>query len=113
LTDGSESIRVSFDLRNSGSRDGAEVAQVYLGLPASTGEPPRRLVGWAKVELGPGKTQRVTMSIDPKSASHPLAFWNIDLDNWDIANGVYTVYVGDSSQDIRLTGTLQIRRKEG
>ncbi|MGD1103910.1 MAG: glycoside hydrolase family 3 C-terminal domain-containing protein [Terriglobia bacterium] len=113
LTDGSESIRVSFDLRNSGSRDGAEVAQVYLGLPASTGEPPRRLVGWAKVELGSGKTQRVTVSIDPKSASHPLSFWNVDLDNWDIADGVYTVYVGDSSQDIRLTSTLEIRRKEG
>ena len=113
LTDGSEGIRVSFDLRNSGSRDGAEVAQVYLGLPASTGEPPRRLVGWTKVELGPGKTQRVTVTIDPKSASHPLSFWNLDLDNWDIANGVYTVYVGDSSQDIRLTGTLQIPRKEG
>jgi beta-glucosidase len=113
LTDGSASVRVSFDLRNSGSRDGAEVAQVYLGLPASTGEPPRRLVGWAKVELEPGKTQRVTVSLDPKSASHPLSFWNIDLDNWDISDGVYTVYVGDSSQDIRLTSTLQIRRKEG
>ncbi len=78
-------------------------------FPASAGEPPRRLVGWAKVELGPGKTQRVTVRIDPKSASHPLSLWNVDLDNWDIANGVYTVYVGDSSQDIRLTGTLQIR----
>jgi len=113
LTDGSESIRVSFDLRNIGSRDGAEVAQVYLGLPASTGEPPRRLVGWAKVELAPGKTQRVTMSFDPKSASHPLSFWKVDMDNWDIANGVYAVYVGDSSEDIRLTGTFLIRRKEG
>jgi beta-glucosidase len=112
-TDGTGSIQVSFDLKNSGSRDGAEVAQVYLGFPASTGEPPRRLVGWAKVELEPGKTQRVTVSLDPKSASHALSFWNVDLDNWDVADGVYTVYVGDSSQDIRLTGTVQIRRKEG
>jgi beta-glucosidase len=52
------------------------------------------------------------VSLDPKSASHPLSFWNVDLDNWDIADGVYTVSVGDSSQDIRLTGSLQIRRKE-
>jgi len=113
LADGSQSIQVSFDLRNTGARDGAEVAEVYLGFPASAGEPPKRLVGWAKVELAPGKTERVTVNLDPKSASHPLSFWNVDVDHWDIANGVYTVYVGDSSADIRLTGTLHIRHKEG
>jgi beta-glucosidase len=113
LTDGSRSVRVSFDLRNSGSRDGAEIAQVYLGFPASAGEPPKRLVGWAKVQLAPGKTERVTVNLDPNSPSHPFSFWNVDVDHWDIANGVYTVYIGDSSKDIRLTGTLQIRRKEG
>jgi beta-glucosidase len=109
LPDGSRSVRVSFDLRNSGSRDGAEIAQVYLGFPVSAGEPPKRLVGWAKVQLAPGKTERVTVNLDPNSPSHPFSFWNVDVDRWDIANGVYTVYVGDSSEDIRLTGTLQIR----
>jgi len=113
LTDGSRSIGVSFALRNSGSRDGAEIAQVYLGFPVNAGEPPRRLVGWAKVQLAPGKTERVTVNLDPNSPSHPFSFWNVDVDHWDIANGVYTVYVGDSSEDIRLTGTLQIQRQGG
>jgi beta-glucosidase len=113
LTDGSRSIRVSFDMKNSGSRDGAEIAQVYLGFPVSAGEPPKRLVGWAKVQLAPGTTERVTVTLDPNSPSHPFSFWNVDVDRWDTADGVYTVYVGDSSEDIRLTGTLQIRRKEG
>ena len=113
LTDGSRSIQVSFDLSNRGSREGAEIAQVYLGFPASTGEPPKRLVGWAKVKLAPGKTSRVTVGLDPNSASHLLSFWNVDVDHWDIADGVYMVYVGDSSEDIRLTGTLQIRHREG
>ncbi len=109
LTDGSQSIQVSFDLKNDGARDGAEVAQVYLGFPAVVGEPPKRLVGWAKLDLPPGKTRRVTVTIDPKSVAHPLSFWNFSVDHWDIANGVYTVYVGDSSADIHLTGTIEVR----
>src|SRR6266702_6053922 len=48
-SDGTRPIRVNFTITNTGARAGAEIAQVYLGLPASTGEPPRRLVGWAKV----------------------------------------------------------------
>ena len=110
-TDGSQNVRVSFDVRNSGSRDGAEIAQVYLGFPASVGEPPKRLVGWAKVELAPGKSERVTVNLNPDSPAHPLSFWNVGADHWDIANGIYTVYVGDASQDIRLTGTLLIGRR--
>ena len=49
-TGGTGAIQVSFKLTNSGTRAGAEVTQVYLGLPANTGEPPKRLVGWAKIE---------------------------------------------------------------
>src|SRR5207248_9750797 len=49
-SDGSGPIQVSFTVTNTGSQVGAEIAQVYLGLPPSTGEPPKRLVGWAKVE---------------------------------------------------------------
>ena len=112
MTDGNATIQVSFDLRNTGPRKGAEVAQVYLGFPASVGEPPKRLVGWAKVNLAPGETQRVIVNIDPHAASHPLSFWNVDVDHWDIANGVYTVYVGDSSADTPLVGTLHIRHRE-
>jgi len=107
-TDGTKEIRVSFDLRNIGSNVGAEVAQVYLGFPASIAEPPKRLVGWAKVQLAAGQIQRVTVAVDPRAASHPLSFWNVSTDAWDIANGDYTVYVGNSSEDIRLVGPLHV-----
>ncbi len=95
---------MNFDLKNAGSRSGAEVAQIHVGLPASTDEPPRRLVGWAKVDLAVGQARRVTVTINPHSASHPLSFWNVHTNDWDIADGDYKVYVGDSSQDIYPTG---------
>ena len=79
------------------------MAQVYLGLPALTGEPPKRLVGWTKLYLEPGKSQDVTVPI-PRDR---LAYWNVTANNWAIAPGEYTVYVGSSSRDVRLKGTLQ------
>ena len=97
---------------NTGSRVGAEVAQIYLGLPASTGEPPKRLVGWAKVELEPGETREVTVTLDPKATSHLLSYWNVKTNGWEIASGDYQVYVGASSRDIRLTGTLRVHQAE-
>jgi len=105
---GTRAVRVRFTVTNTGSRTGAEVAQVYLGLPASTGEPPKRLVGWAKVELEPGKAKEVSVTLDPNAASHPLSYWNVATNGWEMANGDYQVYVGASSRDIRLTGTLHV-----
>jgi len=110
--DGNKEVQVSFDLRNTGSKAGAEVAQVYLGFPPNISEPPKRLVGWAKVQLAPGQTQRVRVAVDPRAVSHPLSFWNASTDKWDIASGDYTVYVGGSSEEIRLTAPLHIRHSE-
>jgi beta-glucosidase len=93
-TDGTRAIQMSFKVTNTGSRAGAEVAQVYLGLPASTGEPPKRLVGWAKVEPEPGETRGVSVTVDPNASSHPLSYWNVTTNGWEIASGDYTVYVG-------------------
>ncbi|HUH61931.1 MAG TPA: glycoside hydrolase family 3 C-terminal domain-containing protein [Terracidiphilus sp.] len=87
---------VNFDLQNTGSIAGAEVPQVYLALPASTGEP-RRLVGWAKVRLRPGAKQRVTISVDASDSSHPLSIWNKAKSSWVNSAGEYVVYVGVSS----------------
>ncbi len=108
-TDGTVDFEVSFDIRNTGTRTGAEVAEVYLGLPARTDEPPKRLVGWARVELAPDKVRRVTVTLNPRSASHPLSFWNATAHKWDTADGQYKVYVGDSSQDTYLTDTFVVR----
>ena len=111
-TDDTRPIQVKFALANTGTRAGAEIAQVYLGLPASTGEPPKRLVGWSKVELEPGETRQVNATVDPNSVSRPLSYWNVAVNGWEIASGEYQVYVGASSRDIRLAGTVHISRTE-
>ncbi len=111
-TDGTRPIRVSFTIRNTGAWAGAEIAQVYLGLPASTGEPPKRLVGWAKVELKPGESREVSVPLDPNASSRPLSYWNVTTNGWEIASGDYQVYVGASSRHIRLTGHLRIHASD-
>ena len=107
-SDGTRAVQVRFTVTNTGARAGAEIAQVYLGLPASTGEPPKRLVGWAKVEVEPGETREVSVTLDPNATSRPLSYWNVTTSGWQRAGGDYTVYVGASSRDIHLTGTLHI-----
>ena len=111
-TDGTRPIQVNFTLSNTGTRAGAEVAQIYLGLPASTGEPPRRLVDWARLQLEPGETREVSVTLDPTATSHPLSYWDVTMNGWEIASGDYQVYVGASSRDIRLTGTLRVHQAE-
>jgi beta-glucosidase len=95
---------VSFNLKNTSARAGAEVAQVYLGLPASAGEPPKRLVGWKKVKLGPGETQEVTVSIEPRS----LAIFDDARNVWEIVPGEYRVFVGGSSRETPLAQSFRI-----
>ncbi|MHB8595669.1 MAG: beta-glucosidase [Ktedonobacteraceae bacterium] len=111
-TDGTRNVQVSFTVTNTGGCMGAEVTQVYLGLPESTSEPPRRLVGWAKVELAPGETGEITVTLDPNATSHPLSYWNVNTHGWETASGDYNVYVGASSRDIRLTDTLRVHHAE-
>jgi beta-glucosidase len=95
---------------NTGRVAGAEVAQVYLGLPASTREPPRRLVGWRKLFLQPGTSQRVTIQVNRNDSSHPLSWWDAGSNGWRVTPGEYNVYVGNSSarEDLTLTGALRV-----
>jgi beta-glucosidase len=79
---------------------------VYLGLPAAVGEPPKRLVGFQKVFLQPGASQTVTINIDPNASNHPLSTWDKDAQQWTIASGAYTVYVGNSSRSVATAGTI-------
>jgi beta-glucosidase len=110
LTATNPNFQVTFDLTNAGSVAGAEVAQVYLALPASTNEPPKRLVGWQKVPLTPGQRQSVTVEVDENDSSHPLSYWDTDSNSWLTAPGTYTVYVGNSSaaSSLQVAGTFQI-----
>ena len=101
-------FQVNVAVANTGSVAGADVAQVYLGLPASTGEPPKRLVGWQKVTLQPGATQQVNIEVDENDSSHPMSYWDVTSGSWLTAPGDYPVYVGDSSANLTLAGTIQV-----
>jgi beta-glucosidase len=110
LTGSNPNFQVTFNLTNTGSVSGAEVEQVYLALPASTNEPPKRLVGWQKVPLTAGQQQSVTVEVDKNDSSHPLSYWDTNSNSWLTAPGTYTVYVGNSSapSSLQIVGTFQI-----
>jgi beta-glucosidase len=100
-----KSIRLSFRLANTGARAGAEIAEVYAVLPASAGEPPKRLVGWSKVTLNRGESKEVTIEIDPWY----LSVFNVDRDAWHLLPGDYTFLVGASSRDLALKGSINLK----
>jgi beta-glucosidase len=93
---------VTATLTNTGSRAGAEVAQLYVGDPASTGEPPLQLKGFTRVTLQPGASTTVSFPV----TLHDLAFWNNN--GWTTALGSYRIAVGDTSANPQLSGTLTV-----
>jgi len=107
ISGGNSSFQVTFDLQNTGSRSGAEVTQVYLGLPTSTNEA-KRLVGWKKVLLIPSQQQSVTIEVSAGDSSHPLSYWDVNTNAWVVTPGTYTVYLGNSSRNLSVAGTFQI-----
>jgi beta-glucosidase len=98
-------VTVTATLANTGSVAGAEVVQVYLGVPAE-GQPPKRLVGFQKVFLEPGESQPVTIIIDPAATNHPFAVWDYCTRAFKPVAGDYTVYVGTSADDTPHTATV-------
>ncbi|WP_407918089.1 glycoside hydrolase family 3 C-terminal domain-containing protein, partial [Kitasatospora sp. NE20-6] len=99
--DASGSVAVGFDVTNTGTRAGSEVAQVYVGQPAASGEPPKNLRGFQKIALDPGQTRHVSLTLDARS----FQYWS---GSWTTAAGTHTVSVGSSSRDIRLTGQTTV-----
>ena len=100
-------ITVSFRLRNRSNRAGAEVAQAYIGrLPTRfVATPPRQLAGFAKVQLDARQRRRVTITIPRRS----LSYWDTGAQHWVTPAGRLPVYVGSSSEDTALAGTITVR----
>jgi beta-glucosidase len=90
---------------NTGSRAGADVAQLYVADPAATGEPAEQLKGFQRVTLAPGRTRRVTFVLD-RSA---FAWWNPRTSGWTVSPGDYGIMVGDSSASLPLTTRVPVR----
>jgi beta-glucosidase len=101
--DGSD---VTLTVKNTGSRAGAEIAQVYATLPADSGEKYQRLVAFDRIPLAPGESKTVTMKIDPTL----LSIFDEAKDGWDLLPGEYKVAAGPSSSETPLTTTLNIAK---
>lgn len=89
---------VSVIVTNNGTTDGAEVAQLYLGLPDSAPTtPPKQLRGFDKVDLGAGQSAQASFELTRRD----LSYWDVALQKWVVPRGEFKVYVGSSSRDIR------------
>ncbi|MGH3169431.1 MAG: glycoside hydrolase family 3 C-terminal domain-containing protein, partial [Trebonia sp.] len=108
---GTGDVRVSATVTNTGSRTGADVAQLYVGDPAATGEPPRQLEGFDKVTLAPGRSARVSFTVTPAQ----LSWWSDSANGWTQTPGAYQVYVGDSSAlaNLPLRGSFDVTATPG
>ncbi len=101
-----QDVTVSFDVSNTGSRDGMEVGEVYVGEPhAKVPRPVKELKGFSKVDLKPGETKHVSVTLNPRA----FEYWDEAGKQWKADPGEFDILVGPSSADIALTAkaTLQ------
>lgn len=98
-------VTVGFDVKNTGERAGAEVAQVYVSdAPARVPQPERQLKGFERVELAPGESRHVSVRLDARA----FAWYDTEKKSWVIDPGKYGVAVGDSVEDLKLNGSVEL-----
>jgi beta-glucosidase len=98
-------VTVTFDVTNTGSVEGAEVAQLYVSDPSAKAKrPERELKGFEKVRLDPGETKHVTLTLDARAFS----YWDEANKKWTIDSGKFVIRVGDSSENTPLTADLTL-----
>jgi beta-glucosidase len=98
-------IAVSFKVKNNGSREGAEIAQVYVGDSHSPlPRPAKELKGFAKVSLRPGEATQLTVLLDRRAFS----YYDVSKHGWSAAPGEFGILVGASSVDIKLQGKYSL-----
>ena len=96
---------VTFDLKNTGSIAGMEIAQMYVGCQSNDiFRPAKELKGFTKIHLQPGETKNITIPFDDKA----FRYFNIKTNKWEIEEENYDISIGASSSDIRLHGTTFI-----
>jgi beta-glucosidase len=99
-------VTVAFDVTNQGRREGAEVAQIYVGdRQKAVSRPPKELKGFAKVKLAPGQTKRVQVVLDRRAFS----YYDEKAKAWKAAPGDFDILVGSSSQQIELRGKATLK----
>jgi beta-glucosidase len=100
-----DALEVSFTVKNTGKRAGTEIAQVYASLPDAAGEPPKRLIGWARIELAAGESKLVSIPVERER----LTVFDEGTDGWKLVSGNYNVLAGGSSQDLPLHQTVTLQ----
>ena len=96
---------IEFEIANTGAREGAEVAQVYVhDVAASLPRPEQELKAFRKVSLQPGEKQTVSIPLGREA----FAFYDPARRGWVAEAGEFTLHVGGSSRDARLTGAFQL-----
>jgi beta-glucosidase len=103
---GTQPVKVSFTVMNSGKRAGAEVAELYVGQEnPKISRPIKELKGFEKVYLQPGQSKTVTLELNQRS----FAYFNTATEKWDALPGSYNVLVGGSSEDTPLKGQVSLK----
>ena len=108
---GARVARVSATVTNTGQVRGSDVVQLYIGDPASSGEPPRQLEGFRRITLAPQQSRTVRFTI----TGHELSYFNSRANGWSLPDGLFSLYVGDSSalSSLPLHGRLKVTRTIG
>jgi beta-glucosidase len=102
---GAGNYQVSFDVTNTSTRAGADVAQVYVAeARPSVPRPPKELKGFARVELAAGETKHVSVALNPRA----FAFYDVAAKHWHADAGKYSVEVGRSSEDLPLNADITL-----
>ena len=100
-----DEMGVTFTLTNTGKSDGAEVAQLYVGMwDSKIFRPEKELKGFRKVFLKAGESRQVRIPFDDKT----FRFWNIRTNRWETEDGTYRIMVGTSCADIRLESDVHV-----
>jgi beta-glucosidase len=95
-----------FTVKNTGSRDGTEIAELYVALPSAADEHFKRLAGWERVKLAPGESKEVSITLKPLY----LSIFDPAKNAWQLLPGDYKVMVGGSSSDTPLDATLHVQK---
>ncbi len=100
-----DELIVTVDVTNTGKVPGKEVVQLYIGDVESTAfRPVRELKGFEKVALKSGETKTITFTLNKRA----FAYWNVQIHDWHVETGVFTIEVGSSSRDIALCGQVTV-----
>lgn len=104
LTD-EEAVNVTVTVKNTGSAAGQEVVQLYVNdIQSSVIRPEKELKGFEKVNLQPGEEKTVTFLLNKRA----FAYYNVDLADWHVETGDFTILIGKSSADIVLQESVHV-----